>query len=238
MTTTPPATLASHAASPGAVPAASATVNVLITVSPAPVTSAISSVPWIGMKVNGPSVSALGSGSVAHHGRTRAWVAARHDAGLHRRRASRLAGDAVGAHARLTEERVHLVARGVLPEQTHRQHGGAERVDVVGRVGGAAEPHLAIGEAQDEDRGLAGDARGLAVEIFVGDEIAHHHHAAAGEAGPRGPQSLEGEHVRPARRSRGGRGPTPPRRGDPRPRGPASPADPRGGTPTPPGRTR
>ncbi len=38
-------------------PAASATVKVLMTVSPAPVTSAISSVPWIGMKVTGPSRS-------------------------------------------------------------------------------------------------------------------------------------------------------------------------------------
>ena len=53
MTTTPPATLASHAASAGAAPAASATVNALITVSPAPVTSAIWSLPWIGMNVTG-----------------------------------------------------------------------------------------------------------------------------------------------------------------------------------------
>ena len=45
ITTTPPATLASQAASAGAAPAASATVNALMTVSPAPVTSAISSLP-------------------------------------------------------------------------------------------------------------------------------------------------------------------------------------------------
>ena len=45
MTTMPPATLASRAASPGEAPAASATVKVLMTVSPAPVTSAIWSRP-------------------------------------------------------------------------------------------------------------------------------------------------------------------------------------------------
>ena len=45
------------AASPGAAPAANAVVNVAITVSPAPVTSAISSVPWIGMKLVAPSRS-------------------------------------------------------------------------------------------------------------------------------------------------------------------------------------
>ena len=53
MTTRPPATLASRAASTGEAPAASATVKALMTVSPAPVTSAISSVPWIGMNVTG-----------------------------------------------------------------------------------------------------------------------------------------------------------------------------------------
>ncbi len=57
MTTTPPATLASHAASTAPAPDASATVKVLITVSPAPVTSAIWSLPWMGMKVTGPSRS-------------------------------------------------------------------------------------------------------------------------------------------------------------------------------------
>ena len=85
-----------------------------------------------------------------------------------------LARDAVGAHARLVEERVHLVAGAVLPEQAHRQDGGAERVHVVGRVGRAAQPHLAVGEAQDQDGRLARDARGLAVEVLVGDEVADH----------------------------------------------------------------
>ena len=45
ITTIPPATLASCAASNGDAPAASASVIVAITVSPAPVTSAISSEP-------------------------------------------------------------------------------------------------------------------------------------------------------------------------------------------------
>src|SRR5262249_36541788 len=58
MTTSPPATLARDAASTAAAaPGASASVNVPMTVSPAPVTSAISSVPKMGMKVEPPSRS-------------------------------------------------------------------------------------------------------------------------------------------------------------------------------------
>ena len=57
MTTMPPATLASVAASSAGAPQASASVKALMTVSPAPVTSAISSVPWTGMNVVAPSRS-------------------------------------------------------------------------------------------------------------------------------------------------------------------------------------
>src|SRR5262249_26974660 len=57
MTTMPPAMLASVAASRAGAPHASASVNTLMTVSPAPVTSAISSVPWTGMNVVAPSRS-------------------------------------------------------------------------------------------------------------------------------------------------------------------------------------
>src|SRR6185369_15779443 len=49
ITTIPPAKFASRAADSVSAPAASAAVNVAITVSPAPVTSATSSVPWIGI---------------------------------------------------------------------------------------------------------------------------------------------------------------------------------------------
>ena len=49
ITTMPPAQLARRAASAGVAPAARARVKVAITVSPAPVTSATSSVPWMGM---------------------------------------------------------------------------------------------------------------------------------------------------------------------------------------------
>ena len=90
----------------------------------------------------------------------------------------------VGGHARAggtgVAPRRPALSSPTTPTATAR---GAERVDVVGGVGGAAEPHLALGEAQDEDRRLARDARGLAVEVLVGDEVADDHDAPAGKAG-------------------------------------------------------
>src|SRR5262249_8957516 len=45
-----------------------------------------------------------------------------------------------------------------------------------------AQTHLALGEAEDQHRRLARDARRLAVEVLVGDEVAHHDKRLACEA--------------------------------------------------------
>jgi hypothetical protein len=76
------------------------------------------------------------------------------------------------------EQAQQLVARRVAADHADRNHPRAQRVDVVGGVGGAAQQHLALGEAQDEHRRLAGDADRLAEQVLVGDQIADHHDRA------------------------------------------------------------
>src|SRR6266849_300015 len=83
-----------------------------------------------------------------------------------------------------------------------------------------AAPPLAVGEAQDEDGSFARDARRLAEEVLVGDEVADHRDALAGKARERVLEPPHREHVS-APRPRRGRAPSPPRRADPGPRGPA-----------------
>jgi len=59
---------------------------------------------------------------------------------------------------------------------------------------GAAEANLAIREAEDEDGRLPGDARGLPVEIFVGDEVADDDDPLAGKSRDERAEPLHREH--------------------------------------------
>src|SRR5262249_15154085 len=53
-----------------------------------------------------------------------------------------------------------------------RHHARPQGVEVVAGVGGPAQPDVARQEPEDQDRRLAGDAAGLAVDVFVGDQVA------------------------------------------------------------------
>ena len=93
--------------------------------------------------------------------------------------------------------RAHDAARGRRRDESSRAAAGpsasaptspasaraaAERGDVVGRVAGAAGHHLRRVVLEDQHRRLARDARDLAVDELVGDEVADDEHAAAREA--------------------------------------------------------
>src|SRR3989442_14470640 len=67
-------------------------------------------------------------------------------------------------------------------------------MDVVGGVRGAAQSDLSVREAEDEDGRLPGDARGLAVEVFVGDEVADDDDPLAGESRDERTEPLHREH--------------------------------------------
>ena len=78
-------------------------------------------------------------------------------------------------------------------------HAAAERRDVVGDVGGAAEPVLFVIEPDDRHRGFRRDALHAAEHEVIEHEVADDEDGAAGEA--RG-KILERAHVDRLRRAR------------------------------------
>ncbi len=80
------------------------------------------------------------------------------------------------------QEPEQLVAGGVAADDADGDDPRAQRMHVMGRVGGAAEEHLALRVPQDEDRRLARDPRGLAEQVLVGDEVTDDHDGAIAEA--------------------------------------------------------
>ena len=126
----------------------------------------------------------------------RGFVASRHDPRLHRRRSLVRHHDAVGRDPRAREETGQLLAGLVAPDDTHRRGHRSQGVDIVGGIGGPAQPHLAVREAEDEDGRFARDARGLPVKILVGDDVAHHDDALARQGGNQLAQPSQGKHQR------------------------------------------
>jgi len=99
--------------------------------------------------------------------------------------------------AHLREEPEHLAPCAVAAEHTHGQRRGPESAHVVGGVGRAAQPHLAVGEAEDEHGRFARDAGRLAVEILVRDEIPDDDDPLGTEPGDDVLESLQREHSAP-----------------------------------------
>src|SRR5260370_2437097 len=70
---------------------------------------------------------------------------------------------------------------GVIDEHGTGQDLGAERREVVGRVGSAAWNNLSLAMFEDQDRRLAGDTRDFAILEFIGNEITEENDRFRGE---------------------------------------------------------
>src|SRR5204862_8264362 len=75
----------------------------------------------------------------------------------------------IGSHA--AQHSAQAFADSVVADEPDGKDARAERGNVCGGVCAAPQAKLALLEADDEDRRLAADAIGLAVEVPVGDEI-------------------------------------------------------------------
>ncbi len=106
--------------------------------------------------------------------------AAREDAGLHRRPVVPGADDLAGVDP-LAEGGEQALALIVGADEAGEQRAGAERRDVVRGVAGAARHDFSRVVLQDEDRSLARDARHLAVDELVRDQVADDEHAPRGK---------------------------------------------------------
>ena len=105
------------------------------------------------------------------------------DSGLRWRRVAGNLEEAAGRDAALLEappERAALVVRA---DRADRDRRAAERAHVGGGVAGAARETLLAREAEDEDRRLAADAPGMAVDEAVEDEVARDREPAPGKRG-------------------------------------------------------
>ena len=70
------------------------------------------------------------------------------------------------------EEGAQLLAGAVAADHADRNDPRAERGHVVRGVGGTAEPHVTLGESENDDGCLARDPSRLADEVLVGDDVA------------------------------------------------------------------
>ena len=68
------------------------------------------------------------------------------------------------------------------PDHSHRDRRGPQRAEILHRVAAASRHRVGPPVIDDEDGGLARDARDLAVEELVEDEIAEDHHTRPLEA--------------------------------------------------------
>ena len=102
---------------------------------------------------------------------------------LHRRRQPRVALEQ-RFDAALLDQRLEPVAVLVVADRGEQAGVRAERLDVPGDVGGAAEPFLLLGrmDAHDGHRCLGGDAIDRAEPVAVEHRIADDEHASGGDA--------------------------------------------------------
>jgi hypothetical protein len=101
------------------------------------------------------------------------------DPRLDRRRPRGHRDDAVDGDAAIEKRAPERLPCLIRADHAQRHHRGAEGVEVVARVGRAAEPGL-LGEVlQDEHRGFPGHALGLAEHVLVGHQVPDHEDAAA-----------------------------------------------------------
>ena len=79
----------------------------------------------------------------------------------------------LGRDTGAVEERRQLRARLVVAHHADGHRVRSQRAHIVSGIGATTQPYLAVREAKDEDGSLARDARGFAVEVLIGDEVAH-----------------------------------------------------------------
>ena len=82
-------------------------------------------------------------------------VAAGHDPGLHRRHAPGLDDEAMGGDSGALEEGEQRLAGAVASDHADGNDPRPQRGDVMGGVGGPTQPHVTLGELEDDDRRLA-----------------------------------------------------------------------------------
>ena len=109
-------------------------------------------------------------------------VARRHHAQLPRRAARRVADDARRADRAPGEILEQPRAVGVAADDADRLDAAAERDDVVGDVGGAAEPLRLVVEADDRHRRFRRDPLDPADDELIEHQVADDQDGAAGEA--------------------------------------------------------
>ncbi len=109
-------------------------------------------------------------------------IAHRHHPQLPRRAAVRVADDAPGADREPREIGAQPLRFRVVPDDADDLHAAAERRDVVGDVGGAAEPVLLVIEPDDRHRGLRRDPLHAAEHEVIEHEVADDEDGAAREA--------------------------------------------------------
>ena len=89
--------------------------------------------------------------------------------------------DAGSGDAPLAKGAEQQASRLVVAHHAHRQHGDAQRGQVVNRVATAAGNHGALAVLEDQHRRFARDAGDFAVDEFVGHQIGDHRDGEARE---------------------------------------------------------